>query len=45
MTIKNEDLQLLVRIENFLGTNFPRGSEGYWSTNHCLITLTEKDVF
>ena len=28
MTIKNEDLQLLVRIENFLGTNFPRGSEG-----------------
>lgn len=28
MNIKNEDLQLLVRIENFLGTNFPRGSEG-----------------
>lgn len=28
MTIKNEDLQLLVCIENFLGTNFPRGSEG-----------------
>ena len=28
MTIKNEDLQLLIRIENFLGTNFPRGSEG-----------------
>lgn len=28
MNIKNEDLQLLIRIENFLGTNFPRGSEG-----------------
>lgn len=28
MTIKNEDSQLLVRVENFLGTNFPRGSEG-----------------
>ena len=28
MTIKNEELQLLVRIENFLGTNFTRGSEG-----------------
>ena len=28
MTIKNEDLQLLIQIENFLGTNFPRGSEG-----------------
>lgn len=44
MTIKNEDLQLLVRIENFLGTNFPRGSEGQdlaWklcSLNEKLIT-------
>lgn len=28
MTIKKEDLNLLIRIENFLGTNFPRGSEG-----------------
>lgn len=28
MNIKNKDLQLLIRIENFLGTNFPRGSEG-----------------
>ena len=28
MNIKNEDLQLLIQIENFLGTNFPRGSEG-----------------
>lgn len=28
MTIKNEDLNLLIQIENFLGTNFPRGSEG-----------------
>lgn len=41
MTIKNEDLQLLVRIENFLGTNFPRGSEGQdlaWK----LCSLNEK---
>lgn len=28
MNIKNEDLELLIQIENFLGTNFPRGSEG-----------------
>ena len=28
MNIKNEDLQLLIQIENCLGTNFPRGSEG-----------------
>ena len=28
MNIKNKDLNLLIRIENFLGTNFPRGSEG-----------------
>lgn len=28
MDIKNKDLNLLIRIENFLGTNFPRGSEG-----------------
>lgn len=28
MNIKKEDLNLLIRIENFLGTNFPRGSEG-----------------
>lgn len=28
MNIKNEDLQLLIQIENFLGTNSPRGSEG-----------------
>ena len=28
MTIKNEDLNLLIQIENFLGMNFPRGSEG-----------------
>lgn len=28
MTIKKEDLNLLIRIENFLGTNFPSGSEG-----------------
>ena len=28
MTIKKGDLNLLIRIENFLGTNFPRGSEG-----------------
>ena len=28
MNIKNEDLQLLIQIENFLGTNCPRGSEG-----------------
>ena len=28
MNIKNKDLQLLIRIENFLGTNFPRGTEG-----------------
>lgn len=41
MTIKNEDLQLLIRIENFLGTNFPRGSEGQdlaWK----LCSLNEK---
>ena len=44
MTIKNEDLQLLIQIENFLGTNFPRGSEGQdlawklWSLNEKLIT-------
>ena len=41
MTIKNEDLQLLVRIENFLGTNFLRGSEGQdlaWK----LCSLNEK---
>lgn len=41
MNIKNEDLQLLVRIENFLGTNFPRGSEGQdlaWK----LCSLNEK---
>lgn len=28
MNITNEDLELLIQIENFLGTNFPRGSEG-----------------
>lgn len=28
MNIKNKDLNLLIRIENFLGTNFPRGSKG-----------------
>lgn len=41
MTIKNEELQLLIRIENFLGTNFPRGSEGQdlaWQ----LCSLNEK---
>ena len=41
MNIKNEDLQLLIRIENFLGTNFPRGSEGQdlaWK----LCSLNEK---
>ena len=44
MTIKNEDLKLLIQIENFLGTNFPRGSEGQdlaWklcSLNEKLIT-------
>ncbi len=41
MTIKNEDLNLLIRIENFLGTNFPRGSEGQdlaWE----LCSLNEK---
>ena len=44
MTIKNEDLNLLIQIENFLGTNFPRGSEGQdlaWklcSLNEKLIT-------
>ena len=41
MTIKIEDLNLLIRIENFLGTNFPRGSEGQdlaWE----LCSLNEK---
>lgn len=41
MNIKNKDLQLLIRIENFLGTNFPRGSEGQdlaWD----LCSLNEK---
>lgn len=41
MTIKNNELQLLIRIENFLGTNFPRGSEGQdlaWQ----LCSLNEK---
>lgn len=41
MNIKNEDLQLLICIENFLGTNFPRGSEGQdlaWE----LCSLNEK---
>ena len=41
MTIKTEDLNLLIRIENFLGTNFPRGSEGQdlaWE----LCSLNEK---
>lgn len=41
MNIKNEDLQLLIRIENFLGTNFPRGNEGQdlaWK----LCSLNEK---
>lgn len=28
MNIKNADLELLIQIENFLGTSFPRGSEG-----------------
>lgn len=28
MTINLKDLNLLIQIENFLGTNFPRGSEG-----------------
>ena len=28
MTIKTEDLNLLIRIENVLGTNFHSGSEG-----------------
>ena len=41
MNIKNEDLELLIQIENFLGTNFPRGSEGQdlaWK----LCSLNEK---
>lgn len=41
MTIKNEDLNLLIQIENFLGTNFPRGSDGQdlaWK----LCSLNEK---
>ena len=41
MTIKIKDLNLLIRIENFLGTNFPRGSEGQdlaWE----LCSLNEK---
>lgn len=28
MNVKNKDLQLLIRIENFLGTNSPRGTDG-----------------
>lgn len=41
MTIKNEDLNLLIQIENFLGANFPRGSDGQdlaWK----LCSLNEK---
>lgn len=41
MNIKNKDLQLLIYIENFLGTSFPRGSEGQdlaWK----LCSLNEK---
>lgn len=41
MTIRNEDLELLIQIENFLGTNFPRGSKGQdlaWK----LCSLNEK---
>ena len=41
MTINIKDLNLLIRIENFLGTNFPRGSEGQdlaWE----LCSLNEK---
>lgn len=49
MTIKNKELQLLIRIENFLGTNFPRGSEGQdlaWelcSLNEKLILQRDKE--
>ena len=48
MNIKNEDLEFLIQIENFLGTNFPRGSEGQdlawklWSLNERLITQRNK---
>ena len=41
MTINIKDLNLLIQIENFLGTNFPRGSEGQdlaWE----LCSLNEK---
>ena len=41
MTINIKDLNLLIQIENFLGTNFPRGSEGQdlaWK----LCSLNEK---
>ena len=31
--------------EDFLNDYWELFEEGYWSTNHCLITLTEKDVF
>lgn len=41
MTIKNEDLNLLIQIENFLGTNFPRGSEGQ-DLAWVLCSLNEK---
>lgn len=41
MTIKTEDLNLLIRIENFLGTNFPRGSEGQ-DLAWALCSLNEK---
>ena len=48
MTIKNEDLNLLIQIENFLGTNFPHGSDGQnlaWelcSLNEKLIMQRQK---
>lgn len=48
MNIKNKDLNLLIRIENFLGTNFPRGSKGQnlaWelcSLNERLIMQREE---
>ena len=41
MTINIKDLNLLIRIENFLGTNFPRGSEGQ-DLAWALCSLNEK---
>ena len=43
VTIKDKELNLLIEIENFLGTNFPRGSKGQnlawklWSLNEDII--------